>query len=214
MQLTTVILSLFAAAASAAPAGASCPAPARKFGIMALRSASAIHFAQVGASQSKMVLHLPENKLDAQCTDGKARADAIFYIQDGQLFLFGGKDKVQQFFTDRSGMGEHANALVSMMMVLLIPKTGIGQGVLQYFNKGETGLGSKFELKGWAVDANDNLTFNGAGLLACPSTTDASWYIWVSAGIDKPAGQEGCLGFNARTITTVDPVKCTYSTYA
>ena len=97
---------------------------------------------------------------------------------------------------------------------LLTRKSVLGQGVLQYYNKGETGLGSKFEIKGWAVDENDNLTFNGAGLLACPSTTDATWYIWVSAGVDKPAGQEGCLGFSARTINTVDPVKCTYSTYA
>lgn len=100
------------------------------------------------------------------------------------------------------------------MKVLLTREPGIGQGVLQYFNKGETSLGSRFELKGWAVDENDNLTFNGAGLLACPSTTDSSWYIWVSVGNDKPAGQEGCLGFNARTLTNANPVKCTYSTYA
>jgi hypothetical protein len=105
MQLTTVILSLFAAAASAAPTGGSCPAPTRKFGIMALRSASPIHFAQVSASQNKLILNLPENKLDAQCTDGKARRDAVFYIQGGELYLYG-KDKVQQFFTDRSGMGK------------------------------------------------------------------------------------------------------------
>jgi len=189
MQLITIILSLFTAAASAAPTGGSCPAPVRKFGIMALRSASPIHFGEVSASQNSLALNVPENKLDAQCTDGKARRDAIFYIQDGELYLYGNKDKVQQFFVDRSGMG---------------------QGVLKYFNKGE-GLGSHFELKGWAVDANDNLSFNGAGLLACPSTTDSSWYIWVDAGVTKPAGQEGCLGFSARTITDSDPVKCTYS---
>ncbi|KAL2126027.1 hypothetical protein VTI74DRAFT_1926 [Chaetomium olivicolor] len=193
MQLATVILSIFAAAASAAPTNGSCPAPTRKFGIMALRSASPIHFAQVSASQNKLVLNLPENKLDAKCTDGKARRDAIFYIEDGQLYLYGSKDKVQQFLVDRSGMG---------------------QGVLQYFNKGETTPGGRLELKGWAVDENDNLTFNGASLLACPSTTDGSWYVWVSAGVDKPAGQEGCLGFISRTITDADPIKCTYSTYA
>lgn len=107
MQLTTVLLSVFAAAASAAPAsGSSCPAPTRKFGIMALRSASPIHFAQASATQNKIVLSLPESKLDAQCTDGKARRDAIFYLQDGELYLYGNKDKVQQFFVDRSGMGK------------------------------------------------------------------------------------------------------------
>ncbi|KAK3897241.1 hypothetical protein C8A05DRAFT_39214 [Staphylotrichum tortipilum] len=192
MQLTTVLLSLFAAAATAAPAGASCPAPVRKFGIMSLRSASPVHFGQVSATQNKMVLNLPENKRDAVCTDGKTHENAVFYIRDGELFLYG-KEKTQEFFTDRSGMG---------------------QGVLQYFNKGETGLGNRFEVKGWAVDENDNLTFNGAGLLACPSKTDGSWYIWVSVGNDKPAGQEGCLGFSARTITIDKPVKCTYSIYS
>ncbi|KAK4172866.1 hypothetical protein QBC36DRAFT_390130 [Triangularia setosa] len=193
MQLTTLLLSLFATAATAVPAsGSSCPAPTRKFGIMALRSASRIHFAQVGAYQSKMILNLPDEKLNAECTDGVARRDATFYIQNGELYLYGTKDKVQQFFTDRSGMG---------------------QGVLQYFNRGETGLGSRFELKGWAVDENDNLTFNGAGLQACPSTTDDSWFVWIS-GVEKPAGQEGCLPFTARTVTNANPVKCTYSTYS
>src|SRR5690349_5419512 len=77
MQLTTVLLSLFAVAASAAPTNGSCTAPTRKFGIMALRSASPIHFATAGATQNKLVLNIPEDKLDAQCADGKARRDAI-----------------------------------------------------------------------------------------------------------------------------------------
>ncbi|GAB1317965.1 Cell wall protein PhiA [Madurella fahalii] len=193
MQLTTVILSLFAAAASAAPTSGSCQPPTRKFGIMALRSASPIHFARAGASQNKMALNLPESRLDAQCADGQPRAEAIFYIKDGELYLYGNEDNVQQFLVDRSGMG---------------------QGVLQYFTRGETAPGGRLEVKGWAVDENDNLTFNGSGFLACPSTTDSSWNVWVSAGVDKPAGQEGCLGFTARTVTVADPVKCTYSNFA
>lgn len=109
MQLTNVILSLFAAAASAAPAGKTCPAPVRKFGIMALRSASPIHFATVSATQNKLALHLPEDKLDAECADGKARTDAILYIKDEELFLYGPKDSVpQRFFVDRSGMGKNS----------------------------------------------------------------------------------------------------------
>lgn len=108
MHLITVLLSLLAASASAAPAsGKSCPVPVRKFGIMALRSASPIHFAQGGASQNKLVLNIPDDKLDAQCADGKARKDAIFYIQDGELYLYGEKGKAQEFLVDRSGMGEH-----------------------------------------------------------------------------------------------------------
>lgn len=102
MQLTTTVVALFAAAASAAPASGSC---SRKFGIMALRSASPIHFAEASASQNKLILNQPEDKLDAKCADGKARKDAIFYIQDGELYLYGNNDKVQSFFVDRSGMG-------------------------------------------------------------------------------------------------------------
>ncbi|KAK4194919.1 hypothetical protein QBC40DRAFT_26311 [Triangularia verruculosa] len=191
MQLTTVVLSLFAAAASAGCVPRDT-AP-RKFGIMSLRSASPVHFGTAGASKNKLVLNLPEDQLDAECTDGVARRDAVFYIKDGELYLYGPEDgKVQSFFTDRSGMG---------------------QGVLQYYNKGEQGLGRNFEVKGWALDENDNLTFNGSGLIACPSE-DGPWYVWVSAGVNKPAGQEGCLGFSARTIDTVEPVQCTYSSYS
>jgi hypothetical protein len=214
MQLTTVLLSVFAAAASAAPTtGKSCPAPARKFGIMALRSASPIHFAQVSASQNKLVLNQPEDKLDAQCADGNARRDAVFYIKDSELYLYGNEDKVQQILVDRSGMGKGSKMPPSNAS-LFTDRNDPGQGVLQYFNKGATSPGGRLELKGWAVDANDNLTFNNNTLLACPSTTDSSWYVWVNVGIEKPAGQEGCLGFVSRTITESDPVKCTYSTHS
>ena len=111
MKLTSVLLSLFAAAASAAPTSGSYPTPTRKFGIMALRSASPIHFSSVSASRNKLVLNLPEDKLDAQCADGEARRDAIFYIQDGELYLYGNEDQVQQFLVDRSGMGKEESAL-------------------------------------------------------------------------------------------------------
>jgi hypothetical protein len=192
MQLTTAILSLFAAAASAAPAsGSACPAPTRKFGIMALRSASPIHFASVGASQNGIALNLPDNKLDAKCTDGKARKDATFYIKDEELYLYGKGDVVQQFLVDRSGMG---------------------QGVVRYFTKGPTPPGGRLEVKGWAIDKNDNLAFNGTGLQACPNTVDGSWNIWLKV-VDEPAQQEGCLPFTGRTITAKKPVQCTYSDY-
>jgi hypothetical protein len=109
MQLTTTILSLFAVAASAAPAsGSGCPASTRKFNIVALQSTDPIPFADavVGASQNKMALKLPDSKLDAQCADGKAREDAIFYIKDEELYLYGKGNVKQHFVVDRSGMGK------------------------------------------------------------------------------------------------------------
>lgn len=197
MQLKTTLLSLFAVAATAAPTdGASCTAPPRKFGIMSLRSASPIHFGQVSAYQNKIVMNLPEDELNAQCANGVSRKDATFYIKDGELFLYTPKDIVQRFLVDRSGMG---------------------QGVLQYatYAKDEVPAapGGRFETKGWAVDENDNLTFNGVGLQACPwdiKDPNTKWYIWVAAS-SAPAGQQDCLGFNARTLTVDAPVQCTYS---
>ena len=82
---------------------------------------------------------------------------------------------------------------------------------MQYFTKGPTAPGGRLEVKGWAVDENDNLNFKGTGLQACPNT-DGSWNIWL-AGVEKPAGIEGCLPFVGRTITDTKPVKCTYSNY-
>ncbi|KAL2272039.1 hypothetical protein VTJ83DRAFT_1410 [Remersonia thermophila] len=192
MQFKTVLLSLLAAVASAAPSRKACPAPVRKFGIMALRSASEIHFGRVSATQSHMVLNLAEGKADAQCADGSSGENgAIFYIKDGELFLYG-KDTSQFFFADRSGMG---------------------QGVMQYMNGTGGPLSGRLETKGWAVDENDNLTFNGNSLIACPNSILNGWNVWINVGSGRPAGQEGCLGFSARTVTVTNPVKCDYSIY-
>ena len=81
--------------------------------------------------------------------------------------------------------------------------------MLQYVPK-DAGLGRNFETKGWNVDENDNLRFKDQSLQACPSTVDSTWSLWL-AGVGKPAGLEGCLGFSARTLTNENPVKCSYS---
>lgn len=83
---------------------------------------------------------------------------------------------------------------------------------MRYFDKGESTPSGHLEVKGWVVDENDNLNFKGNGLLACP-TDDGSWNIWVDVGNATPAGQEGCLGFSARTLDLKKPVQCTYSNY-
>ncbi|KAL2173912.1 uncharacterized protein P884DRAFT_302998 [Thermothelomyces heterothallicus CBS 202.75] len=188
MKLSAAVLSLFAAASWAAPT--SSP---RKFSVMALRSASPIHFATISATKNQLVLNLPGDKVDSQCADGETHTAATLYINDGELFLYGPDDQVQQFLVDRSGMG---------------------QGVVQYFNRTENNLpGGRLELKGWAVDENDNLNFDGNSLLACPSQTDSTWTVWLALGIDRPGGNEGCLGFTARTLTSQDPVPCAYSSH-
>lgn len=110
MQLKTLV-ALFAAAASASPVQRrTCADDGKKtnfgpFGIMALRSASPIHFAQAGAAQNSLFLHLPEQ--NATCTgDGPDPTGAIFSLVDGNLYLYAEPELNQQIFVDRSGMGE------------------------------------------------------------------------------------------------------------
>jgi hypothetical protein len=190
MKASTILAALAAAAGStnAAPAPASAGAkPPVKFGIMSLRSASPIHFGQVSAAQSNLFINLPHQH--AVCK-GAAQEGATFYIKDGELFLYtpGGKP-AQKVYVDRSGMG---------------------QGNLGYLT-GNEGLPRYGETKGWKKDESNFLSFNGAGLLACPNSIDNAWNIWVSVGIAKPAGQEGCLGFTPMAVPLDKPVACSYT---
>ncbi|KAI9149041.1 Cell wall protein phiA [Paramyrothecium foliicola] len=190
MAPTTFITALLAAgSAAAAPTTTAYTQPSKaptKFGIMSLRSASPIHFGQVSAAQSNLFIHLPDQH--ATCK-GKPQNEATFYVKDGELFLYTPpKAPKQKVYVDRSGMG---------------------QGNLGYLT-GDQGLPRNGETKGWKVE-NDYISFNGAGLLACPNSIDDAWSIWVSVGNDKPAGLEGCLGFNPRVIPLDKPVKCSYT---
>ncbi|KAH6688988.1 hypothetical protein F5X68DRAFT_189749 [Plectosphaerella plurivora] len=191
MQIPAIALSLLAAAASVAADGKACPAPEPdvKFGVMALRSASPIHFATLSAAQTKLALHLPEQ--NAQC-EGEEELGAVFYIKNGELYLYGPSNAPQQIYVDRSGMG---------------------QGNVGYFDKNTASGPRNGELTGWAI-VDENLTFAGDGLLACPSNADGTgpWYVWAPVGINEPAGNKGCLGFSARAIPLTDPSRCTYTT--
>ncbi|CAG9992760.1 unnamed protein product [Clonostachys byssicola] len=157
------------------------------FGIMALRSASPIHFGQFGAAARSVFINLPAQ--NATC-DGEAPTGAIFYLKDGGLYLYG-NTLTQQLYADRSGMG---------------------QGKFGYIT-GDEGKPRNGELTTWAIDENDNLSLNGAGWLACPNSIDGAWSVWVNAGTDKPGFNEGCLGFSARTVPLDDnfAVKCDYT---
>ncbi|KAH6615575.1 hypothetical protein B0J18DRAFT_283546 [Chaetomium sp. MPI-SDFR-AT-0129] len=196
MQLK-VFLTLFAAAASAALLDDVPEAP-RKLTLMALRSGAVFHPGIISASQNKLWLSLPADKLDAECQDGQQHTAATVYIQDGKLVLYGtgkadeGKEvPVQQFVVDRSGNG---------------------QGELNYYTQPAdapppTG---DLEVVGWEIDTSENLTFKGNNLIACPAA-DGSWAVWVNADVQNPGGNEGCLGFVTRVEGNYVPVGCEYS---
>lgn len=101
------LVSLFLGASTAAPqATLTAPlAPDAKFALMALRSASEVHFARFSAAKSSLFLHLPSQ--NASCDAGDADY-ATFYLRDGGLYLFAASATPQQLFADRSGMGMYS----------------------------------------------------------------------------------------------------------
>lgn len=95
MKVFTISLA-FAGTALADP---STPQP---FDVMALRSASPIHFASLSASQGSLFLNLPQQ--GATCNGSNNRA--TFYLQGSDLFLYSESGNAQQqIFVDRSGLG-------------------------------------------------------------------------------------------------------------
>ncbi|TQN66898.1 Cell wall protein phiA [Colletotrichum shisoi] len=164
--------------------------PPAYFQLMALHSASLVHF-RFQAARSSIFLKLPSQ--NATCDDGKAPvADAeaaTFYLSDdGGLHLYGPSNTPQQLYADRSGMG---------------------QGKLGY-TTGARPAPRNGDRTGWAVDQYGDLTFDGAGFLACPGSIENSWSIWVSSGAANPGGYTGCLAVSARAVAVEEPSSCVY----
>ncbi|KAI5860944.1 cell wall protein PhiA [Durotheca rogersii] len=163
------------------------PLPAdAKFTLMALRSASPVHFSSVSAAKSGLFLQLPNQ--EASC-DGEAATQATFYLKDGGLFLYAASATPQQLYADRSGMGQGV--------------IGFTTGAQPTPKNGERGT--------FALDANNNLNFNGAAFLACPNSIDGAWSLWVSTGVAEPAGNKDCLGVSLRAVEAVNPNGCVYT---
>ncbi|KAL0943603.1 cell wall protein PhiA [Colletotrichum truncatum] len=163
------------------PAGA-------KFHLMALRSASPIHFSQLQAAKSSIFLQLPSQ--GASCDQQNATEAATFTIgDDGGLYLYAASATPQQLYADRSGMG---------------------QGNLGYTTGAQPGPRNG-ERTGWTIDAYGDLTLRGSSFLACPNSIDNAWSVWVSAGVSQPAGLTDCLGFSARAVPVANPNSCSYT---
>ncbi|KAG6027252.1 hypothetical protein E4U41_000995 [Claviceps citrina] len=156
------------------------------FDIVALRAASPIHEAHMSAARKGLLLNLPKQNATCKST---TKNWATFHLEGSKLFLYSDDPEQQQLlFTDRSGMG---------------------QGLLGYVNAGD-GLPRNAEVDGWSVDANGVLTFDGAGLQACPGATDGAWRVWLD-GLDRPGFSDGCVHFVARTVPLLCPASCHYN---
>ncbi|KAF5645165.1 hypothetical protein F52700_2365 [Fusarium sp. NRRL 52700] len=203
MQFKTLFAASLLGLAAAAPAEEctrtsppktdNSPAP-KAFGLVALRSASPIHFTHFSASENGFLLGYPADKQNATCS-GKSDGTAIFRLSEGELYLYSTGKTQQRVYTDRSGMG---------------------QGVLQYDTVTKTPLPEAFETKGWKIDKYGNLNFaDASGFTACPNGPDGAWTIWVATGNAHPGNTDKeCLGFDARVAEIEHPTSCFYSEYS
>ncbi|KAK1673435.1 cell wall protein PhiA [Colletotrichum godetiae] len=160
-----------------------------KFQLMALRSASEVHFSTFQAAKSSIFLQLPNQ--NATCDSTEDDDSATFYLNqdDGGLYLYAASATPQQLYADRSGMG---------------------QGKLGY-TTGAQPAPRNGERSGWKVDQYGDLTLDGASFLACPNSIEDSWSVWVSSGVANPAGNSDCLGIAVRAVQITDPNSCSYT---
>lgn len=159
------------------------------FNLVSIRSGSNLQYASFSAVQGGLALNAKEQ--GATCANGAEQDYATFVLNQGELSLYTPANVTQKLYTDRSGMG---------------------QGVLQYSTQPGGYLpGRNSETKGWVVDQYGDLTFDGASLIACPSSVAGAYSVWVSAGTATPGYNQNCTGIAARTSVATEPNACTYT---
>jgi hypothetical protein len=174
---------------------ASQPKAGDTFKLVAVpKIANEIECKPVQAIKDSLIINAPEQ--DALCTNATKVDYATFVLNgQGELFLNTGANNAnptQQIFIDRSGMG---------------------QGVIGYTLGNQT-IGRNMERGPFKFGVNGDLFLedpNGKAteFQACPISDDAGWAVWM-AGVEKPAGTEGCVKMNARAVK-VEDLACTYS---
>lgn len=186
MQFTTTTLfSVLTALAAAAPAPQLPEAnDAEYFGLLAIRSGNSVHLNSFNAAKSSIFAGLTGQNATCDST----QSTATFSIIDGGMYLYAASATPQQLYVDRSGMG---------------------QGKLGY-TTGAQPAPTNSERTGFAI-TNGSLTFDGAGFIACPNSIEGSHSIWVSAGIENPAGNSNCTGIGATVVEATTPVSCIYT---
>ncbi|KAK0120121.1 hypothetical protein ONS95_011529 [Cadophora gregata] len=189
MRFTTIT-----ALTTLAGLAAACPTPQPPvtndpayFSLLAIRSGSSIQYATFGAAKSSLFANLPAQ--NASC-DACGVNTATFTLKDGTLNLYAASATPQTFYVDRSGMG---------------------QGKLGY-TTGAQPTPKNAERTGWNIK-DGYLYFNEAGLIACPNSIDGAWSVWVSAGIENPAGNSNCTPFapKVQAIEKGRQIGCVYT---
>lgn len=108
MQLKNLILASTAAATAAALPTASQEQAQKTFGVVAIHSGSGVQYSGFNAAKSSLFAGLQSQ--NASCARPEEQS-ATFYINDGALYLYDKSATPQEFYVDRSGMGESPSFL-------------------------------------------------------------------------------------------------------
>jgi hypothetical protein len=98
---------------------------------------------------------------------------------------------------------------------LYVDRSGMGQGNLRY-TTGVQPIGKNQERGPFKINDDGDLVFAAGGLTgdvgfqACPGAVGGGWKIWL-AGVEKPAGSEGCTPFTMKALKEDPIMKCLYT---
>jgi hypothetical protein len=156
------------------------------FALVTLKEGTPLQNAGIQAALRSLFVNLGSQ--NATCTDTVDPNFATFYLNDGELNLYGNTRQAhQKIFVDRSGMG---------------------MGKIGYITGSES-LGRNWETQGWALK-NGQLEFKGTGLQACPyGLEEGAWSVWLK-GWEKPGYLEGCTAVGVMALETPEPIPCFY----
>jgi hypothetical protein len=205
MKFTVAAAAAAMAAISSALPQASSPFPRPEgndvFRLMSLRTGTAIQYGNVQAKEGSLVINSPDqnNKTCSvngdrdNITTGVNYASFTLDQEAGDLYIYTFNPPLQMY-VDRSGMG---------------------MGNVRY-STGVQPIGKNQQRGPFKINDDGDLVFAAGGLAgdvgfqACPGASGGGWKIWL-AGVDKPAGSEGCTPFTMKALKETDQKKCLYS---
>jgi hypothetical protein len=205
MKFTVAAAAASMAAISSALPQASSPFPRPEAGdvfrLMSLRTGTEIQYGNVQASQGSLVINSPaeNNKTCAINGDRENVTDGINYAS----------------FSINEETGSVDIYTFNPPLQLYVDRSGMGQGNLRY-TTGVQPIGKNQERGPFKINDDGDLVFAAGGLTgdvgfqACPGAVGGGWKIWL-AGVEKPAGSEGCTPFTMKALKEDPIMKCLYT---
>jgi hypothetical protein len=164
-----------------------------KFGMAAtsINGSTAIINKDLTASEGRIYIGGTQTPNCTDSTGYNARQDFATFVwySDKTVFLYKQEYPPQQLWVDASGMGMGITGYTSGDQQ---PPKNAGRG--------------PFEID----SATRDVTFNGVGAKACPTTEEGKWSLWFTENA-TPGYQEGCVSVELKAYKADARVACTYS---